>query len=71
MLSFLQFKPGEIAAIMKDFEESGSLAPTRLHLGCMKYMVILGEQGAVIHGKKVCLIAKSSPNNQFPSICDT
>ena len=43
MLSFLQFKPGEIAAIMKDFEEPGSLAPTKLNLGGMKYMVIMGE----------------------------
>lgn len=49
----MQFKPNEIAAIMKDFDEPGSLAPTGLHLGGTKYMVIQGEPGAVIRGKKV------------------
>lgn len=39
---------------MKDFDEPGSLAPTGLHLGGTKYMVIQGEPGAVIRGKKVC-----------------
>lgn len=48
-----QFKPEEITAIMKDFEEPGSLAPTGLYLGGAKYMVIQGEPGAVIRGKKV------------------
>lgn len=38
---------------MKDFDEPGSLAPTGLHLGGSKYMVIQGESGAVIRGKKV------------------
>lgn len=50
---YMQFKPEEIAAIIKDFEEPGSLAPTGLHLGGTKYMVIQGESGAVIRGKKV------------------
>lgn len=49
----LQFKIEEINAIMKDFEEPGSLAPTGLFLGGTKYMVIQGEPGAVIRGKKV------------------
>lgn len=48
-----QFKAEEIAAIMDDFEEPGKLAPTGLHLGGTKYMVIQGEPGAVIRGKKV------------------
>jgi len=38
---------------MKDFEEPGTLAPTGLHLGGTKYMVIQGEANAVIRGKKV------------------
>ncbi|KAJ6406431.1 hypothetical protein OIU84_010032 [Salix udensis] len=42
----------EVAAIMKDFDEPGSLAPTGLFLGGTKYMVIQGEPGAVIRGKK-------------------
>ncbi|GAB4838999.1 Profilin-4 [Ancistrocladus abbreviatus] len=50
--SFPQFKPNEITAIMNDFNEPGSLAPTGLFLGGTKYMVIQGEPGAVIRGKK-------------------
>ncbi|XVF86718.1 hypothetical protein PTKIN_Ptkin18bG0064500 [Pterospermum kingtungense] len=50
--SFPKFKPEEITAIMKDFDEPGSLAPTGLHLGGAKYMVIQGEAGAVVRGKK-------------------
>lgn len=38
---------------MKDFDEPGSLAPTGLYLAGTKYMVIQGEAGAVIRGKKV------------------
>lgn len=49
----LQFKPEEISAIMNDFSEPGTLAPTGLYLGGAKYMVIQGEPGAVIRGKKV------------------
>ncbi|CAH9053334.1 unnamed protein product [Cuscuta epithymum] len=49
---FPQFKPEEITAIMNDFKEPGSLAPTGLLLGGSKYMVIQGEAHAVIRGKK-------------------
>jgi len=55
----VQFKGEEIVAIMKDFDEPGSLAPTGLHLGDTKYMVIQGEPGAVIRGKKVLLFYPS------------
>ncbi|CAI0628552.1 unnamed protein product [Linum tenue] len=50
--AFPQFKPEEITGIMKDFDEPGFLAPTGLYLGGSKYMVIQGEAGAVIRGKK-------------------
>ncbi|XP_076889550.1 profilin-2-like [Bidens hawaiensis] len=50
--NFPQVKPEEITTIMKDFDEPGSLAPTGLHLGGTKYMVIQGEPGVVIRGKK-------------------
>ncbi|KAF9662348.1 hypothetical protein SADUNF_Sadunf18G0043500 [Salix dunnii] len=50
--SFPQFTQEEVSAIMKDFEEPGYLAPTGLFLGGTKYMVIQGEPGAVIRGKK-------------------
>lgn len=39
--------------MMNDFAEPGTLAPTGLYLGGTKYMVIQGEPGAVIRGKKV------------------
>ena len=42
--------------IMKDFDEPGHLAPTGLFLAGLKYMVIQGEPGAVIRGKKVRLV---------------
>jgi len=48
-----QFKTEETASMMKDFDEPGHLAPTGLFLGPTKYMVIQGEPGAVIRGKKV------------------
>ncbi|KAL8223352.1 hypothetical protein R6Q57_018827 [Mikania cordata] len=50
--SFPQFKPDEINAIIKEFNEPGTLAPTGLFLAGAKYMVIQGEPGAVIRGKK-------------------
>ncbi|XP_061370806.1 profilin-4-like [Gastrolobium bilobum] len=50
--NFPQFKGQEIEGIMKDFDEPGTLAPTGLYLGGTKYMVIQGESGAVIRGKK-------------------
>ncbi|CAM8991170.1 hypothetical protein QQ045_008150 [Rhodiola kirilowii] len=50
--NFPEYKPEEINAIVNDFEEPGSLAPTGLFLGGSKYMVIQGEPGAVIRGKK-------------------
>ncbi|PHU08171.1 Profilin-1 [Capsicum chinense] len=46
------FPQWEIDAILNDFNEPGSLAPTGLHLGGSKYMVIQGEAGVVIRGKK-------------------
>ncbi|KAI4330654.1 hypothetical protein MLD38_028922 [Melastoma candidum] len=52
--AFPQFKPSEISAIMMDFEEPGSLAPTGLLVAGTKYMVIQGEAGAVIRGKVFC-----------------
>ncbi|XBJ11741.1 hypothetical protein VPH35_016390 [Triticum aestivum] len=49
---FPQFAPAEITAIMKDFDEPGHLAPTGMFVAGAKYMVIQGEPGAVIRGKK-------------------
>ncbi|KAI3671037.1 hypothetical protein L1987_64599 [Smallanthus sonchifolius] len=49
---FPQFKPEEMKGISKEFDEPGTLAPTGLFLAGAKYMVIQGEPGAVIRGKK-------------------
>jgi len=38
---------------MNDFNDPGTLAPTGLYIGGTKYMVIQGEPGSVIQGKKV------------------
>lgn len=46
-------KPDEINGILTDFNEPGHLAPTGLFVSGQKYMVIQGEPGAVIRGKKV------------------
>ncbi|KAK4343401.1 hypothetical protein RND71_036495 [Anisodus tanguticus] len=51
--SIVEFKQDEMKAILTDFDEPGHLAPTGLFLGGTKYMVIQGEPGAVIRGKKV------------------
>ena len=53
LMCVFQLKTEEINGITKDFEEPGFLAPTGLFLGGAKYMVIQGEPGAVIRGKKV------------------
>ncbi|XP_057538313.1 profilin Sal k 4.0201 [Amaranthus tricolor] len=50
--TFPQFKQEEISSILKEFDEPNTLAPTGLFLGGEKYMVIAGEPGAVIRGKK-------------------
>ncbi|KAE8705867.1 Profilin-2 [Hibiscus syriacus] len=42
---FPELKRNEITDIMKDFDSPGHLAPTGLHLGGVKYMVIQGEPG--------------------------
>lgn len=49
-------KPDEIKGIMTDFDEPGHLAPTGLFIGGAKYMVIQGDPGAIIRGKKVLYI---------------
>eukprot|EP00252_Welwitschia_mirabilis_P027879 TRINITY_DN975_c0_g1_i1.p1 TRINITY_DN975_c0_g1~~TRINITY_DN975_c0_g1_i1.p1 ORF type:complete len:133 (+),score=26.64 TRINITY_DN975_c0_g1_i1:311-709(+) len=50
--NFPAIKPEEVTAIVNDFEEPGTLAPSGLYIGGAKYMVIQGEPGAVIRGKK-------------------
>nr|NP_001413461.1 profilin [Helianthus annuus] len=49
---FPQFKPEEMKGIIKEFDEAGTLAPTGMFIAGAKYMVLQGEPGAVIRGKK-------------------
>lgn len=46
---------------MNEFNEPNTLAPTGLYLGGTKYMVIQGEPGAVIRGKKVLSLSPPLP----------
>ncbi|KAG4950340.1 hypothetical protein JHK82_043701 [Glycine max] len=57
----------EITTIMDDFNKPGSLAPIGLYLGGTKYMVIQGESGVVIRGKK---IYQSNINLEFFFLLD-
>ncbi|KAG5569653.1 hypothetical protein MTR67_053428 [Solanum verrucosum] len=50
--TFPKFKEEEIKPILIEFNDPGHLAPTGIFLGGTKYMVIQGEFGAVIRGKK-------------------
>ncbi|RRT75478.1 hypothetical protein B296_00031190 [Ensete ventricosum] len=52
------FKPEEVTNIINDFNEPGTLAPIGLFLGSAKYMVIQGEAGAVIRGKKCNMVVE-------------
>ncbi|KAL3681888.1 hypothetical protein R1sor_024844 [Riccia sorocarpa] len=50
--SFPLLKDGEIDKIVKGMDDSSHIASTGLFLGGEKYMVIQGEPGQVIRGKK-------------------
>jgi len=50
---------------LKALYEPGRLAPTGLLLGDTKYMVIQGEPGAVIRGKKIILFYPSKPYSTY------
>ncbi|RVX17525.1 Profilin-1 [Vitis vinifera] len=59
--TFPQFKPEEITAIMTDFAEPGTLAPTGLYLGGTKYMVIQGEPGLSFEAKSFAILINHCP----------
>ncbi|KAJ7294166.1 hypothetical protein O6H91_16G011600 [Diphasiastrum complanatum] len=50
--NFPTVKPEEVTRIVNGFIDSGDLAQSGLYLGETKYLVIQGEIGAVIRGKK-------------------
>ena len=52
-LWLVQLKAQEITNIVNAFNDSSNLAQSGLFLGGTKFLVIQGEQGVVIRGKKV------------------
>lgn len=50
--AFPEVSDAEVAAVMRGFADVGSLAAAGLRLGGVKYMVVAGEPGEVIRGKK-------------------
>jgi profilin len=51
--NFMQLKLGEVEKLLNGFEENSPLAQNGLFLGGQKYMVLQGDPGIVIRGKKV------------------
>ncbi|KAH7435467.1 hypothetical protein KP509_06G066200 [Ceratopteris richardii] len=49
---FPEMKPQEVKDIINAFEDSGPLAEKGLFLGGVKYLVVQGDPGVVIRGKK-------------------
>ena len=50
--SFPAISSEEVEKITKGFDDQGPLAQRGLYIGGLKYMVIAGEEGAVIRGRK-------------------
>ncbi|KMZ71495.1 Profilin [Zostera marina] len=50
--AFPQLNVEEVTDIVKEFNEPGKLASNGLFIGGVKYMVIQGDPGVVIRGKK-------------------
>ncbi|KAK9812885.1 hypothetical protein WJX72_005251 [[Myrmecia] bisecta] len=50
--SFPEITEKEVADIVKGFTDTGSLAQSGLYVGGTKYLVVTGEEGTVIRGKK-------------------
>lgn len=46
----MQLKPNEVASMMNEFENPGSLALTGFYIGGSSYCVIRGEPGTIIRG---------------------
>ena len=50
--SFPSITPDEVEKIAKGFDDQATLAQQGLKIGGTKYMVVAGEEGAVIRGRK-------------------
>ena len=53
----MQLSATEVANIVNGFEENSMLPQNGLFIGGAKYMVLQGDQGIVIRGKKVTISA--------------
>ena len=51
----MQLSATEVANIVNGFEEDSMLPQNGLFIGGAKYMVLQGDQGVVIRGKKVTI----------------
>jgi roadblock/LC7 domain-containing protein len=51
----VQLSATEVANIVNGFEENSMLPQNGLFIGGAKYMVLQGDQGVVIRGKKVTI----------------
>jgi profilin len=50
--NFPELKDGEVQRLLDGFEDVGSLAMNGLYLGGLKYLVVQGDPGIVVRGKK-------------------
>jgi hypothetical protein len=55
MMKTVQLSATEVANIVNGFEENSVLPQNGLFIGGAKYMVLQGDQGIVIRGKKVTI----------------
>lgn len=51
---YLQLSMEEIEKLNNGFEENSVLPQNGMFLGGLKYMVVQGDAGIVVRGKKVC-----------------
>ena len=58
----MQLSATEVANIVNGFEENSVLPQNGLFIGGAKYMVLQGDQGIVIRGKKVTITSISVNN---------
>jgi profilin len=50
--TFPELKPGEVEKLLDGFNENSPLAQNGLFLGGLKYMVVQGDPGVAVRGKK-------------------
>ena len=62
MIKTVQLSATELANIVNGFEENSVLPQNGLFIGGAKYMVLQGDQGIVIRGKKVTITSISVNN---------